>query len=257
MDQLPISSSFVIESASRRLMLRHPDVTAEWQWDENGRIVATRLAHTPSGVEWIQQDFPCQLYLPAENGESFDYSTRLRGPAHRDLEPPRVEIDPDGRTRAIWQTRPLHGSLSYKWQIEAFPGHPAIRQWVEITNEGTDTAVLSKLPVFHWVFDAFWGNLTAYHGLERHDTGNARNGRTGSPGRPKSSKPVKLQTSPPVIGRKQPGWRLPPLTTVQGSSSAGRATPKRSAGTAISSATAGSCSIARSSRSIRSDLVRP
>jgi len=79
---------FVVDPTPNVILLAHPLVDAAWRWDEDGRIVATTLAHRPSGAAWIDPAFPSQLYRPPDDASG-----------HGSLNDPRRPVDANGMVR--------------------------------------------------------------------------------------------------------------------------------------------------------------
>ena len=160
---------FSVNSDNRELRLDHPQIAATWSWDTDGHITLSTLNHLDSGTDWIDADFPSQLYSPpyrmvkhVPQGVPF-----ILGPAHADLEPPTAAVENDGHAHAIWRMSPVNEPIELTWHIQAFPNHAVIRQWAEIRNTGDAPLTLDEVPILRFVFGGAPAELTADYGLER------------------------------------------------------------------------------------------
>jgi alpha-galactosidase len=157
---------FSVDEVRMQVRLDAPSISATWSWNDAGQIVTTSLRQ-PDGSEWIDPAFPSQLYRPPIGEDGFNPPAPILGPTHRDLAPPNTTILEDGRAHLAWTLTPVENPLQVTWHIEAFPAHPVIRQWIELTNTSPAVQLVERLPVFHGVFGGEPRSLTAHHGLER------------------------------------------------------------------------------------------
>lgn len=161
---------------ARRLRLGNGLIEAEWEVGRRGELSCSRLRHVPMGTEWLDAAVPTPLYRllyadprhPASPSDAWPRTRReAAGTEPHSIGAVTATVKGDGVGEATIEAAPEGTPLRLRWHLECRPGHAAIRQWVEVTNEGEAPAVIARLPILSWALGRPGGALEAHCGLER------------------------------------------------------------------------------------------
>jgi alpha-galactosidase len=119
-------------------------VHAEWRMAPDGRLVCVRLHDPVHGTGWTDQTPMASATLDAVTTTQEGGVTRLS-------------------CESAWEGT----TLRVRWTVEAYDGHPTVRQWATITNTGTANETVARLPVLTVLLGAVDQPLRAHCGLDR------------------------------------------------------------------------------------------
>jgi alpha-galactosidase len=159
------SQTFGFSIADGQLSLRHPQLAAEWSWDDAGRISWDRLEYTPSNTSWLDTVAVSPLFvLGFDDGAGERQIVGTIGQLGGALV---IGVRPDNTGEADLTFSLPESPLTLTWHVESRAEHSVIRQWFEVTNDGARPITITRLPVLTAALGRTGANPRAHCGLKR------------------------------------------------------------------------------------------
>lgn len=157
--------TFTFSPDDQRLTLAHPQLAAEWSWDDEGEIIWNRLDHLPSGAAWLDTVATTPLFIVRYADDSGEHQNV--GTVASLAENPQILTCPDGTAEATLTFFLPDTPLTLTWHVESRPEHAVIRQWFTARNNGDQPLTIIRMPILSAALGRPNGDPRAHCGLKR------------------------------------------------------------------------------------------